>query len=197
MKNIPTLITILGLQLLFSTAFSTAGYTSDEIFEQVDPATHHGDYTGDFDKTIWQEGDTVFPDLPDESDLITFSGASAYPQYRYAIDGKTLSIGKDEIVRFTIVISSPQGSKNSYYQGLNCAKRNIKSYAYAASTSEKFIGYASPQWKGITNRGSMGYSENLADFYFCNTLGIVMKKNQILSNLKYANNEGQFGGDAY
>ena len=182
--------------LLFQLSFSLTLFAAEDIFEQVDPSINTV-YSGDFEETKWQEDNTIIVKLPDESDLITFSGVPAYSQYRYAIDGKTLSIGKDEVVRFALVISSPQGSKNSYFQGVSCNNRSIKSYAYASSSSKSFINYQIPQWKSLSSSGSMGYSQNLVDFYFCDNLGIVLKKNQILSNLKYGNSEGRYGDDAY
>lgn len=184
------------LILFFQLTFNPTLFAAKDIFEQVDPSINQV-FSGDFEETKWQEDNILLVKLPDEDDLITFSGVAAYPQYKYAIDGKTLSIGKDEVIRFSIVISSSQGGKNSYFQGISCNNSNIKSYAYASSSSKDFISYQTPQWKKLSNSGSMGYSQNLADFYFCDKLGIVLKKNQILSNLKYGNSEARNSDDAY
>ncbi len=118
---------------------------------------------------------------------------AAFPQYRYAIDEKTLSVGKkDGIVRFIVVISSAPGTVNSYYQGISCHKKQIKTYAYAHSSAKKFISYSAPVWSKLSGRGAMGYSKGLAEFYFCDLFGDVLKQKAILNKLKYEKNEDQY-----
>jgi hypothetical protein len=170
---------------------------AEDVFEQIDPDSVTDAYTGEFADEKWKEEDTFVPELPQESNLITIRGASAYPQYRYAVDGKTLFVGSDGVVRFAMSISSPQGVSNYYFQGLSCNNKNIKSYAYASSSSKKFISYQDPQWKALSGRGSMGYTQDLADFYFCNPLGEVLKKNKIIINLKYGSSENQSDDDIF
>ena len=166
--------------LLFQSLFAK------DIFEQIDPDTYGSEFSGDFEETTWKEEYAKLPALPDEQNLIVFSGASAYPQYRYAIDEKTLSVGKkDAVVRFTVVISSASGTANSYYQGINCHTKQIKTYAYAHSSAKQFTSYSAPVWANISDNGAMGYSKGLAEFYFCDLLGGVLKQHAILNNLKY------------
>ncbi len=137
-------------------------------------------------KKLNNEEFTALPNLPQEAKLVTFAGASAYPQYRYAIDEETLSVGKiDGLVRFIIVISSNSGVANTYYQGISCKEKQIKTYASATSSAKKFTTFGTPTWSRVTGNGSMGYSKDLAEFYFCDLLGSVLTRKEILDNLKY------------
>ncbi|MFK5983940.1 MAG: CNP1-like family protein [Pseudomonadota bacterium] len=162
---------------------------ASDIFDKLGADTE-ANYTGDFEEIKWQEELTAIPALPDKDDLIVFSGVAAYPQYQYAIDEKTLSVGKkDNLVRFIVVISSSSGTANSYYQGLSCSEKRIKTYAYAHSTSDKFVVYGSPVWQNLSGTGAMGYSKGLAEFYFCAFLGGALNKAEIINNLKYEKDE--------
>jgi CNP1-like family len=177
--------------LFFSLFLLSQSLFAKDIFEQIDPDTHTSDFSGDFKESIWKEEYTQLPDLPDEHNLIVFSGVSAYPQYRYAIDEKTLSVGKkDAVVRFIVVIRSSSGTASSYYQGLNCHSKQIKTYAYAHSSAKQFTAYSAPVWDNLSDNGAMGYSKGLAEFYFCDLLGGVLKQQAILNNLKYENDAG-------
>ncbi len=183
--------------LVFLLFFISLPLIAEDVFEQIDPEAVTDAYTGDFVEEKWKEEDAFIPELPEESDLIKIRGASAYQQYLYAVDGKTLAIGKDGVVRFAMAISSPQGVSNYYFQGLSCENQNIKSYAYASSSSKKFISYQVPQWKPLSERGSMGYTQDLATYYFCNAIGEILKKNQIITNLKYGSGENKSNYDIF
>ena len=155
-----------------------------DIFQQL--GTIDEDFSGNFEQNKWSEEITSLPELPDEQYLIEFNAVASYAQYRYAIDEKTLSVGKkDAVVRFIIVISSPSGVKNSYYQGLNCYKKQIKTYAYASEN--KLIASSQPFWKEFSDKGVLGYSKGLAEFYFCNSFDNALTRKEILNNLKYGN----------
>jgi hypothetical protein len=155
-----------------------------DIFKEL--GTIDEDFSGNFEQNKWSEEITSMPELPDEQHLIEFNAVASYSQYRYAIDEKTLSVGKkDAVVRFIMVISSPSGVKSSYYQGLNCSKKQIKTYAY--SSANKFITSSQPSWKELSDNGVLGYSEGLAEFYFCGFPYRPLTRIEILNNLKYGN----------
>ncbi len=155
-----------------------------DIFEKFDPDINERN-EGMFEDEVWKEAAALLPALPEQENLIVFPGVAAFPQYRYAIDASSLKHGKDGVIRFVIQIRSPSGASNSYFQGLNCSEKEIKTYAYASSSSKKFIPYSNPKWQRLKASGAMGYSQNLYDAYFCSPLGIPLSETEIISNLKY------------
>ena len=174
--------------ITLSLTIATPTYAED-VFEELFPY-EFGEFEGDFEGNKWKEEQLSLPDFPNEDDLIEFTGPAGYSQYHYAIDAKSLRIGKkDSVVRYVLVITSKHGSKSVYYQGISCSKQGLKQYAYGDSGNDKFIPAKLPKWEELSQRGAMGYSDNLATFYFCNSMGVVFSRDSIIQKLKYGEGE--------
>jgi len=178
--------------LIFSLTISTLAFSTD-VFEQLFPYDY-GEFDGEFDDK-WQEDKLSLPNFPESGNLIEFSGPANYSQYQYSLDGETLKVGKDGIVRYVAVISSSAGSKNIYYQGISCKKKMMKKYAYGDSSHSKFIVNQNPQWEMLRRTGAMGYTDNLFSFYFCNRMGAVLSQDEIINRLKYG--QGEYDSEYY
>ena len=70
------------------------------------------------------------PATPGADNLIPFYVSPTATQH-FAIDEKSLSIGKDGVIRYTMVATSPAGAKNISYEGIRCETFERKSYAFA------------------------------------------------------------------
>jgi len=160
---------------------------AEDVFEKLFPYDY-GEFEGEFEDK-WKEDKLKLPPVPDDSNLIEFTGPSGHSQYQYAIDSETLNVGKDGVVRYVVVISSKSGSKNMYYQGISCSKKMLKQYAYGDSGHNKFIASLNPQWESLRRTGALGYSDNLFAFYFCNRMGAVLSREDIINKLKYGHGE--------
>ncbi len=137
---------------------------------------------------VWKEAGRHLPGYPQENDLLEISGPPAYRNYHYLIDGKTLVVGADGVVRYSIVIRSPSGSDNVMYDGLRCSNSQIKNYAYGTSDMDgkkKWINKQNISWNAIRSSGVTGYSRTLAENYFCDHNGAVLKRHEIIQNIKY------------
>jgi len=177
-----------AITLAVSLTTTTVTYAED-VFEKLFPY-EYGEFEGDFEGNKWKEEQLTLPEFPNDDDLLEFTGPPGYSQYRYSIDGKSLKVGsKDGVVRYILVIASKSGSKNVYYQGLSCKKQQLKQYAYGDSSNSKLIASKLPKWEALSQRGAMGYSDNLASFYFCNHMGQVLTRDGIIHKLKYGQGE--------
>ena len=76
----------------------------------------------------WQEEETPPPAYPAPADLIEFKVVEA-GGFRFFVDGSTLAVGKDGIVRYVLVARSPEGADNVTFEGLRCATRESRIYA--------------------------------------------------------------------
>ena len=142
----------------------------------------------DVEDFVWKEGETILPDYPKDEDLIEVDGPPAYRNYKYLIDEKSVQVGKDYVVRYTLVIRSPGGADNVMYDGLRCSTSEIKNYAYGSMDKKGnkiFYPRSSPVWKPIRESGVMGYSKVFAANYFCDFDGFALKRHEIIQNLKY------------
>ena len=128
------------------------------------------------------------PDYPENSDLLEFSGPPAYKNYQYLIDSKNLQVGKDGVVRYSIVIRSSSGADNVMYEGLRCTTEQVKSYAYGSTGMDgkkQFIARLEPKWKPLSGSGVTGYTRSLRVNYFCSLEGFPLSKHEIIQNIKY------------
>ncbi len=142
----------------------------------------------DVEDFVWKEGATNLPDYPADKDLIEVAGPPTYRNYKYLVDEKSLQVGADDVVRFTLVIRSPNGADNVMYDGLRCSTSEIKNYAYGSTDKQGkkvFYPRSKPLWKPISETGVMGYSKVFAINYFCNFDGFVLKRHEIIQNMKY------------
>lgn len=142
----------------------------------------------DVEDYVWKEGRTNIPDYPQDSNLIEVEGPPAYRNYQYLVDEKSIQLGEDYVVRFTVVIRSPAGADNVMYDGVRCSTSEIKNYAYG-STDKKGKKILFPRtgaaWKPIRETGVMGYSKIFAVNYICDFDGFPLKRNAIIQNMKY------------
>ena len=67
----------------------------------------------------WQEAAVEFPAFPRQEDLLAFY-VSAATDNRFFVDGSTLSIGGDGVVRYVLVIEAAGGARNVSFEGMRC-----------------------------------------------------------------------------
>ncbi|MGQ9830536.1 MAG: CNP1-like family protein [Thermochromatium sp.] len=85
--------------------------------------------------TPWTEALTRLPPLPDDADLIEFRLDGPRDSFRYFIDGKHLSVGPDEVVRYTLVARSDTGARNLSFEGIRCTPQGqYRVFAYGSDS---------------------------------------------------------------
>lgn len=119
------------------------------------------------DKKVWQEEAIKPPAAPDMDKLMPFE-VSVANDNRFLVDPASVSVGKDGVVRFTVVIES-SGARTINYEGLRCSTRERRLYAFGQpdgswieSKGASWILMHKQQHKMIN-----AYPAVLADEYFC------------------------------
>jgi hypothetical protein len=80
----------------------------------------------------WREQELSLPPWPRDGDLIELELDAASP-FRYYIDARSLSVGRDEVVRYTLVAESASGARNVSFEGLRCTPQGaFQIYAYGS-----------------------------------------------------------------
>lgn len=110
----------------------------------------------------WVELEARFPDYPVERNLIEFDVGAA-TRNRHYIDGSTLSVGEDGVIRYVIVVKSSGGTTNINFEGIRCGARERRLYAFGRSDNT---------WSGSRNRNWQpirpgSYHAVLLREYFC------------------------------
>lgn len=99
----------------------------------------------------WQEAEAALPAAPKTADLIEFQLPTSTTN-RFFVDGASLSVGADEVVRYTLVVVSATGVRNVSFEGIRCETYERKIYAvgradgsWAQSTTDRWLPIASNQ----------------------------------------------------
>jgi hypothetical protein len=124
------------------------------------------DYENDRPKEQWKEELEInLPAFPQDENLLQFEAGSASPN-RFFIDTKSMSIGKDAVIRYTLVVKTAGGAINVSYEGMRCGIREIKVYAVGGKAGN-WMRARDPQWRRIANRDISHYHSVLRGDYFC------------------------------
>jgi hypothetical protein len=118
----------------------------------------------------FKEADLPLPGLPKKEGLIEFfvSGASSF---RFFIDPASLSVGADNVVRYTLVARSASGYENISYEGIRCEAGSYKVFAFGNDGQWK---RSNSEWQEILPRSVQRWHNVLRGQYFCpNRLTIV------------------------
>lgn len=80
----------------------------------------------------WRELDVPFPSPPTADALIPLY-VSAATANRFYVDGVSLSVGADEVIRYVLVVETPGGVRNVTFEGMRCESRSRRIYASGRS----------------------------------------------------------------
>jgi hypothetical protein len=104
----------------------------------------------DYNESEQVEEAVTIPAYPKDADLIEFYVSPAATN-RFYIDGTSLSVGKDGVVRYALVIMTPGGATNVTYEGIRCATRETRLYA-TGRTDGTWAKAQSADWRLIENK---------------------------------------------
>lgn len=137
-------------------------------------------------KTIFVEQKNVTPPaLPDYNALLPFE-VSKSTTLVFAIDPKSLEIGTDGVVRYTVVITSPAGARNVRYEGIRCGDgQQWKMYAAIDENGDAWEPDSSTDWEKIQYNSLNAYQNTLAHDYFCDFSTLAGNAKQIVSNIRF------------
>jgi hypothetical protein len=136
---------------------------------RLQPAAADSD--DDDDVRPWQEVAVELPAPPLEGNLLPFYvGAATYNEF--FVDGASLSVGADGVVRYVLVVQTPGGARNVTYEGLRCETKERRLYA-SGRPDGTWAKSRNEEWRRIQNRATNRHHAALAFDYFCPSGGIV------------------------
>ena len=102
---------------------------------------------------------------PNLGTLISFY-VSESTIFKFAVDTESISIGKDGVTRYIVVITNPSGEKQSQYEGIRCDSFQWRLYG----TLENNAWRENPlsTWRAIQTNVPNRYQAALAQGAFCN-----------------------------
>ena len=130
----------------------------------------------------WIEQMTQLPAYPEAKNLMAFD-AGAVTSNQYLVDTTSIKIGKDGVIRFTLVIKSSANATNVSYEGLRCATSERKLYALGRDDRT----WAQPrvsEWQKLDLVRQFYAQRELAKNIFCPHQQIVSTTEEAIQALK-------------
>ena len=113
----------------------------------------------------WMEGELSLPPAVEESRLRPFFVSSASPN-SFFIDDGSVSVGVDEVVRYTLVVRTPGGAENVTFEGIRCATGERRIYA-SGRKDGTWTPMKNSEWQPISVNNYNRPRAALAYDYFC------------------------------
>lgn len=135
-------------------------------------------------KPQWKEAELELPPLPAEADLIPFS-VSAGASAAFFLDGRSLSLGSDGIVRYTLLVRAAGGAENLSYEGMRCDTAERKLYAMGRGRSE-WVLPRNAEWQRISDNSLNRQHAVLAKEFFCPPGAALPTRDEIIRLLRNA-----------
>ena len=124
----------------------------------------------------------VLPAAPAKQNLLPFY-VSPTTTMNFAIDASSVSVTSDGVVRFTLVIGSPEGARNVSHEGMRCKTAEKKLYA-TGSTDGSWSPSRNDTWGGIRDVGANRQHAALFNDYFCDSGSVAGSAAAIVKRLR-------------
>lgn len=164
--------------------FQTGALVGIVLLSAMHASFAQSQFEEDFDdeNKPWEEIAIQLPAAPQAEDLMPFYVSPTATQ-SFAVDAKSLSVGSDGVVRYTLIAISSAGARSVSYEGIRCATFEKKIYALgrddgAWSRSRR------DKWEGIVRGNANRQHAALALDYFCSNLTVAGDLKEILRRLK-------------
>lgn len=148
----------------------------------------------------WAELQVQLPAYPKAENLLPFDADPASDNLHY-IDTPSIVVGEDGIVRYTLVIKSPEGAMNVSYEGMRCATDGVRESARAEILIFKFqvtekrlyaIGrddktWVRPRvskWEELESISQHYAQQALSRYFFCPANIMVRNEKEVIQALK-------------
>ena len=113
----------------------------------------------------WAEDEVALPAFPLEINLLPFY-VGEMTSHRFYIDGTSISVGKDGVVRYVLFVRTSGGATNITYEGIHCERREYKTYA-SGRQDRTWAATRKAEWRMIENKPVNRHHAALSRDYFC------------------------------
>jgi hypothetical protein len=139
----------------------------------INIAQSQSQFEEDFDDEhkAWQEIAIQLPAAPQSEHLLPFY-VSANATQSFAIDEKSVTVGTDGVIRYTLIASSPSGARNISYEGIRCRSFEKKIYAFGQPNGS-WSRSRRDQWEPIAQNAANRQHATLAKDYFCRNFTVA------------------------
>lgn len=151
-------------------------------------AASAGDSNRSFDEDFedqsksWSEIAVQIPAAPVETNLLEFY-VNPGSGHRFEVDSKSISVGADGVVRYTLVGITKGGARNVSYEGIRCATGELKVYAFGHNDGS-WGRSRRDGWESISRSDLNLHHVDLRVNYMCEDILVGGTPAQIVERLK-------------
>ena len=132
----------------------------------------HAGFEEDDEVKQWTEAEVEFPPLSRQEDFLMVQ-VSAATDNQFFIDQATLSVGKDGVVRYVLLVLTQGGARNVSFEGIRCESREHRIYA-SGRPDGSWSKSRNNSWRRILDQYANRISAALFIDYFCPN-GVIVR----------------------
>lgn len=117
------------------------------------------------------ETQAPLPQYPKPENYLPFEVSATTP-FVFFVDAKSLSVGADGVVRYSVIAKSPDGALNISFEGMRCAEREFRVYAFGRSDNT-WSEVRSSRWEAIRVDPRNAQRAVLYSDFFCPMTGYI------------------------
>lgn len=123
------------------------------------------------------------PPYPEPAFLLRFP--TNWTEHSVMVDERSLAVGDDGIVRYTLVVVSPSGAQNVSYEGLRCAtgERRVYAFGRGSGAGGTWVRARNANWTVIQDKGINRYYYEFRHDVFCLDEDME-RRNVMIENLR-------------
>jgi hypothetical protein len=119
----------------------------------------------------WRELQATPPQFPQAENYLPLQ-VTATTTFAFFVDAKSVSVGNDGVVRYTLIAKSAEGVLNVSFEGIRCSTREFRVFAYGRpdnTWSEARVA----KWQPIPSDTRNAQRAVLYGDYFCPVRGLI------------------------
>ncbi len=146
----------------------------------------------DYEQKVWQEIEVQLPPPTVQQNWLPFY-VSAATENKFFIDGASLSVGEDGVVRYVLIVLTSEGARNVSFGGMRCETREHRIYA-SGRRDGSWSKSRNNQWERVRDAAANRHHAALFLEYFCPGGVIVRSASEALEALKRGGHPSSRGG---
>lgn len=132
----------------------------------------------------WKEQHIELPAYPDGQHYVEVPLQLAGSDLEMFIDESSLTVGADGVTRYILMLRSPTGTENLFYEGIRCSTQEWRSYAYGTNAGA-WQTLGDTPWQAIRNLGVERYRMSLYRYYLCDPVTGPLSPRKALDRIRY------------
>ena len=132
------------------------------------------------------EAAVALPQYPKPENYLPFE-VNATTSFLFFVDANSLSIGADNVIRYSLIAKSSEGVLNVSYEGMRCRDRRYRVYAVGQS-DHTWAEVRKSRWEPIRTKSRSAQRAALYSDYFCTSTGNIVSAEEGVRALKSGGN---------